>query len=71
MDIIRKISIGTNYKDSMNYALQQNIYGGHKISDIREEEDKFSIFIEKNGESKHWKDFGKNMAIAVEYDIEY
>tara|TARA_R110000772_G_scaffold268686_2_gene397489 strand:- start:41020 stop:41187 length:168 start_codon:yes stop_codon:yes gene_type:complete len=55
----------------MNYALQQNIYGGHKISDIREEEDKFSIFIEKNGESKHWKDFGKNMAIAVEYDIEY
>jgi len=33
--------------------------------------DKFSIYIKKNKEVLPWKDFNKNMAISVEYNLEY
>tara|TARA_Y100000593_G_scaffold80656_1_gene150590 strand:- start:582 stop:761 length:180 start_codon:yes stop_codon:yes gene_type:complete len=47
-NIIRKITIGKDYKnDSMHYAVNQEVYGGHKICDIVEEEDKYSIYIRK------------------------
>ncbi len=55
----------------MNYALGQEVYGGHTICDIIEQDDKFSIFIKKKNEVLPWKDFNKNMAIAVEYNLEY
>ena len=72
MNLIRKISVGRDYKDSaMHYAVGQEVYGGHIICDIIEKEEKFSIFIKKQGEILPWKDFNKNMAIAVEYNLEY
>ena len=41
--LIRKISIGKDYKnDAMHYAVGQEVYGGHIICDIIEEEDKYS-----------------------------
>ena len=71
-NIIRKITIGKDYKnDSMHYAVDQEVYGGHKICDIVEEEDKYSIYIRKDKVVIHWKDFNKNMAISIEYDLEY
>ena len=70
--VIRKITIGKDYKnDSMHYAVGQEVYGGHVICDIIESKSKFSIFIEKNEEVLPWKDFNKNMAISVEYNLEY
>ena len=72
MSLVRKISIGRDYKnDAMHYSIGQEVYGGHIICDIVEESDKFSIFIKKNNEVLPWKDFNKNMAIAVEYNLEY
>ena len=47
------------------------VYGGHIIDSIIEERDKFSIYIKKQNEVLPWKDFNKNMAIAVEYNLEY
>ena len=39
-NIIRKITIGKDYKnDSMHYAVDQEVYGGHQICDIIEEEE--------------------------------
>jgi len=71
-NIIRKITIGKDYKnDSMHYAVDQEVYGGHKICDIIEEEDKYSIYIRKDKVVIPWKDFNKNMAISVEYNLEY
>ena len=71
-NIIRKITIGKDYKnDSMQYAVEQEVYGGHKICDIIEEEDKYSIYIRKEDIVIPWKDFNKNMAISVEYNLEY
>ena len=38
-NIIRKITVGKDYKnDSMHYAVGQEVYGGHKIVDIIEED---------------------------------
>jgi len=46
MGLIRKISIGRDYKnDAMHYAVGQEVYGGHTICDIVEKDHKFSIFI--------------------------
>ena len=72
MSLIRKISIGRDYKnDAMHYSVGQEVYGGHTIDSIVEEDNKFSIFIKKGKEVLPWKDFNKNMAIAVEYNLEY
>ena len=70
--LIRKISIGKDYKnEAMHYAVNQEVYGGHIICDIVEEDDKYSIYIRKSDEVLPWKDFNKNMAISVEYNLEY
>jgi hypothetical protein len=38
-NIIRKISIGADYKnEAMHYAVGQSVYGGHSISNILFEE---------------------------------
>jgi len=70
--LIRKISIGKDYKnEAMHYAVGQEVYGGNTICDIVENDDKYSIFISKNDDVMPWKDFNKNMAISVEYNLEY
>ena len=70
--LIRKITIGKDYKnDAMHYAVGQEVYGGHTICDILEEVDKYSIYIRKEKNVIPWKDFNKNMAISVEYNLEY
>ena len=71
---IRKISIGSDYKnDAMHYAVGQQVYGGHTISNIIFEEDdsSYNIHIKKEDEVLPWKKFNKNMAISIEYDLEY
>ena len=55
----------------MHYSVGQEVYGGHIIENIIEEDTKYPIYIKKNNEILPWKDFNKNMAIAVEYDLEY
>ena len=68
--LIRKITVGKDYKvDSMHYAVGQEVYGGHTICDIIEEDEKFSIYIRKNKDVLTWKYFNKNMAISVEYNL--
>ncbi len=72
--IIRKISIGSDYKnDAMHYAVGQSVYGGHTISHILFEEDEqsYNIHIKKSDEILPWKKFNINMAVSIEYDLEY
>ena len=72
MQIIRKISIGKDYKnDAMHYSVGQEVYGGHTIVNIIEEKTKYSVYIQKNDEIMPWKDFNKNMAVSVEYDLKW
>ena len=70
--LIRKISIGQDYKnEAMHYSVGQEVYGGHTICDILQEEDCYKIFIKKNDEVLPWKHFNNNMAISVEYNLDY
>ena len=72
--VIRKISIGSDYKnEAMHYAVGQSVYGGHDIAYILfdEEDSSYNIHIKKSNEVMPWKKFNSNMAISVEYDLEY
>ena len=72
--VIRKISIGADYKnDAMHYSLKQQVYGGHEICHIlfEKNDNSYYIYIKKNDEVLPWKKFNSNMAISVEYDLEY
>ena len=51
--------------------LARKFYGGHVICDILEGDDKYSIYIRKENDVLPWKDFNKNMAVSVEYNLEY
>ncbi len=73
-NIIRKISIGADYKnEAMHYSVKQTVYGGQEISYIifEESDNSYNIFIKKEDEVMPWKKFNSNMAISVEYDLEY
>jgi len=73
-NVIRKISIGADYKnEAMHYSVNQEVYGGHKISHILFEEmdNSYNIYIKKSDEVMPWKKFNSHMAISVEYDLEY
>ena len=52
MKLIRKISIGQDYKnEAMHYSVGQEVYGGHTICDILAENDgSYKIYITKNKE---------------------
>ena len=72
--VIRKISIGSDYKnDAMHYSIGQEVYGGHNISNILFEgnDQSYNIYITKNNEVLPWKKFNRNMAISVEFDLKY
>ncbi len=72
MQVIRKITVGKDYKnDAMHYSVGQEVYGGHTIVNIIEEKEKYSVYIQKGDEVMPWKDFNKNMAVSVEYDLKW
>ena len=55
----------------MHYSVGQEVYGGHTIVNILEEDDKYSVYIQKADNVMPWKDFNKNMAVSVEYDLNW
>jgi hypothetical protein len=57
----------------MHYSVGQNVYGGHAICDIifNDKDTSYNIYIKKEDEVMPWKKFNSNMAISVEYDLEY
>ena len=66
--------IRDSYKnDAMHYSLGQEVYGGHKIAYIifDDSDNSYNIHIKKNKEVLPWKKFNSNMAVSVEYNLEY
>ena len=67
-----KITVVKDYKNGCkHYSVGQEVYGGHTICDIIEEKEKYSIYIKKNKDVLPWKDFNKNMAVSIEYNLQY
>jgi len=75
MRIIRKISVGGDYKSgAMHYIVGQAVLGGsHTLHNIRYDHISAAIqvHIEKDGEVLLWKEFNQNMPISIEYNINF
>ena len=57
----------------MHYSVGQQVYGGHCICDILfdNKDNSYNIYIKKQNEIIPWKKFNCNMAISIEYNLEY
>jgi hypothetical protein len=71
--LIRKISIGPDYKNAMNYTHGQEVLDkSYRIHLITQKDDgAVSIFIEKNTEIILWKSIGATTPFVLEYNIEF
>jgi hypothetical protein len=72
--LIRKISIGADYKSSaMHYILGQSILGGnYTIHLIRvETSGSIKVWIQSGDEIVLWKEFNSNMPVSIEYNINF
>lgn len=71
--MIRKVSIGGDYKSAMNYIVGQQVlkesYVIHHIS--KTDNGSIVIYIEKNKEVFMWKEFHNTMPISIEYNIDF
>ena len=73
MSVIRKVSIGNDYKSSMNYVIGQSVLRIYTIHLIKKtEEGEVEIFIEHdNGEIFLWKSVNITMPLSLEYNINF
>lgn len=69
-NLIRKIVVGTDYKNGMSYSVGQNAYGGHIIEEIYRENGRVYVTISKDNFSKNWKSFPESI-VSIENDTEY
>lgn len=69
MNLIRKISVGSNYKDAMHYIVGQEVLGGsYVIKDIALDGEGHSVWIKKGSEIVKWKEF-KSIPTVIEYNV--
>lgn len=71
--LIRKISIGPDYKNAMNYTHGQEVLDkSYRIHLIKQEDSgDISIFIEKKDEVVLWKRISFNTPLVLEYNIDF
>jgi hypothetical protein len=70
---IRKISVGADYKNSMNYIVGQKCLEDHHINCIQKSDNetiKIWIMNEKQ-EVLLWKEFTQTIPISIEYNINF
>ena len=66
---IRKISIGSDYKNAMHYIVGQEVLGGsYFIETIDLEDEGYSVWVKKRGEIIKWKEFS-NIPVTIEYNL--
>jgi len=74
MSIIRKISIGPDYKNGMHFFVGQEVLGRtHLIHDIRRN-DKADIIVKvinNQNEVFEWKSFNHTMPVSIEYSVDF
>jgi hypothetical protein len=70
---IRKISVGIDYKNSMNYIVGQKVLNDtNEIYRILYDDNKQSIkiyIINEKQEIVIWKEFASSVPISIEYNI--
>jgi len=73
MEYIRKVSVGSDYKSSMNYIVGQPVLRTYNIHVIRKSQDgEIQVYIEnKKNEVFLWKSFSIAMPTSLEYNVNY
>ena len=73
MEYIRKVSVGSDYKSSMNYIVGQPVLRTYTIHVIRKSQDgEIQVYIEnKKSEVFLWKSFSIAMPTSLEYNVNY
>jgi len=73
MEYIRKVSVGSDYKSSMNYIVGQPVLRTYTIHVIRKSKDgEIQVYIEnKKSEVFLWKSFSIAMPTSLEYNVNY
>lgn len=72
--IIRKISVGSDYKSAMHYLVGQEVLGGQytiHLIDYKEDTGSYVIYVQKEDEVFLWKEFNANIPVSVEYNINF
>ncbi len=73
MKLIRKISIGSEYKDSMHYVNGQRVldktYSINSI--IQKDDNSVEVWIERGEEVILWKTFSKELPKVINFKIDY
>lgn len=72
MNYIRKISVGSNYKDAMHYMIDQQVMNGDwTIHAVTQDKEGYHVWIQKQDEIKKWKQFNVNMPITIEFNVNF
>jgi len=73
VNCIRKISIGTDYKDSMHYVVGQPVLDKTYTIEaiIQLDAGDIQIWIKKDFEITLWKSFSLYLPKVIEYKIDY
>jgi hypothetical protein len=70
---IRKISVGSDYKNSMNYVVGQRVLdGSQQVYLIKHDMGTQSIMVYVINEKKEvvlWKRFNEAVAMSIEYNV--
>lgn len=71
--IVRRVSVGPNFKDAMNYLVGQEVMkGAGVIESIRRLESlDVEVWVRKGNEIYLWKTISSAMPITVEYDLNF
>lgn len=71
--VIRKVSIGPDYKNAMHYQVGQSVCGGSfTILSIQEVNERVTILIvNDNDEVYTWKSFTSSIPISIEHNIDF
>lgn len=69
---IRKISIGSDYKNAMHYIVGQSVINGmYDIDTIMVSGDRYEVWISSSDGVVLWKSFNASMPVTVEYNINF
>lgn len=73
--LIRKISVGSDYKTAMHYIVNQSVLNNsHTIHAIINDHatDRIKIFISNDkSEIVLWKEFSHSVPVSIEFNIDY
>ena len=71
--LIRKISIGIDYKSSMHFVVDQPVLDRSYVINciVPSDDGAIDIFIKREDEIIKWKTFNRNVPIIIEHKIDF